>query len=169
MLAARVVLCASMLFGLGATAHAAVHSHVRVVIEVRADDTGPTGDVMGLYAVELVACAVPLGRAAQPVPAHTSLTQRVVESVFAAISGTAQANHRDRFDGLAAREFMQLVALDRASRDVLGELDVSAAEYCQLRLTLARFPSTATRAALTHGLRLCGSTGACWRSITAKR
>jgi hypothetical protein len=158
----RQVLCAWLLLAFdagGTLAHPAEHGHIRVVIDIRASDIGATGDVLGLYAAELVACDGRLSLADPTLPTSASVSQRTVESIFAVISGTAHANHRERLDGPAAREFMQPVALDRAGRTVLGELDAATGSYCHVRLTLARLPSTATRPALPHSLRLSGETG----------
>ena len=109
------------------------HAHVEAVVSVSADALGSPGDVLGVYAIELLPCA----RAAR---AGSRL-----DALFAGLSAllvpSAHANHRERFDGPAAKEVLRRVPLDQAQATALGELIVPRGTYCEVRLTLARLPA----------------------------
>lgn len=120
---------------------AADHSHVRLSVEVQANDTSASGDALGLYAAQLVPCDA---AAASRSPHNDSATWRgFTERLLRLVIGTAHANHRERFDGPASGEFMKRVALDLAGITPVGEIVAPAARYCQVLLTLARLPAAA--------------------------
>lgn len=119
---------------------AADHSHVRLSVEVQANDTSASGDALGLYAAQLVPCDA---AAASRSPHNDSATWRgFTERLLSLVIGTAHANHRERFDGPASGEFMKRVALDLAGITPVGEIVAPAARYCRVLLTLARLPAT---------------------------
>jgi hypothetical protein len=139
------------------TLHAAPdHTHLAVVVEIPAGETSGLGDALGVYAVQLQPCQVSseLTPHADPHEPTRSFSQLVVERLLSAVSGTAYANHRERFDGPAASEFRRRVALDRAGNTSLGELVVPSARYCGVLLTLARLPAIDGLLALENSVRL---------------
>ena len=138
--AQRITLCAVAAIAFTGAAAAVDHSHVQLSVEVRATDTSASGDALGVYAAQLVPCDV---AAASRLPQDPSGTlQAFAERLFGVIVGTAHANHRDRFAGPAAGEFLKPVALDRAGVTPIGEIVAPVARrYCQVLLTLARLPA----------------------------
>jgi hypothetical protein len=122
------------------TSKAADHLHLKVDIVIAPSQPGTPGDIMGVYAFELLPCLA--DKAAQP--SSTVLLELAKQSVMSLIP-SAQANHREHFDGPGARAVMQRVPLDRARRVPLGNIPVATGlNYCRVRLTLARLPSTQT-------------------------
>jgi hypothetical protein len=120
------------------TAEAPDHLHLKVEIVIAPTQPGTPGDVMGIYAFELLPCVA----AKSAGLGGTSLLGLAKKSVLLLIP-SAQANHRERFDGPGAREVMQRVPLDQARRVPLGNIPVATGlNYCRVRLTLARLPST---------------------------
>ena len=116
------------------------HLHLKVDIVVAPSLPGTPGDIMGIYAFELLPCVA----AKVAGPGNTGLLELAKKSVLALIP-SAQANHREHFDGPGAREVMQRVPLDQARRVPLGNIPVATGlNYCRVRLTLARLPSTQT-------------------------
>ena len=166
--AQRITLCAVAAIAaiaFSGAAPAADHSHVQLSVEVRAADTSASGDALGVYAAQLVPCDV---AAASRLPQDQSGTlQAFAERLLGVIVGTAHANHRDRFAGPAAGEFLKRVALDRAGVTPIGELVAPAARYCQVLLTLARLPAVGGTPELPFSLRLSTSAGVRSSSIFA--
>jgi hypothetical protein len=120
------------------TAQAPDHLHVKVDIVIAPSQPGTPGDMMGIYAFELLPCAPAKGAGL----GGTSILEIAKQSVLLFIP-SAQANHREHFDGPGAREVMQRVPLDQARRVPLGNIPVATGlNYCRVRLTLARLPST---------------------------
>ena len=159
--AQRITLCAVAAIAFSWAAAAADHSHVQLSVEIRATDTSASGDALGVYAAQLVPCDV---AAASRLPKDQSGSLQVfTERLLGAMIGTAHANHRDRFAGPAAGEFLKRVALDRADVTPIGEIVAPAARYCQVLLTLARLPAVGGTPELPFSLRLSMSAG---REIT---
>ncbi len=137
-----VVAAAAAISSLSAAgaAEAPDHLHLKVDIVVAPSQPGTPGDIMGIYAFELLPCVA--AKVAGPV--NPGLLELAKKSVLALIP-SAQANHREHFDGPGAREVMQRVPLDQARRVPLGNIPVATGlSYCRVRLTLARLPSTQT-------------------------
>ena len=119
-------------------AEALDHLHLKVDIVIAPSQPGMPGDIMGIYAFELLPCVVAKGAGLD----GWSIFELAKKSVLLLIP-SAQANHREHFDGPGAREVMQRVPLDRAKRVPLGSIPVATGlNYCRVRLTLARLPST---------------------------
>ena len=124
----------------GGTAEAADHLHLKVDIVIAPSQPGTPGDIMGIYAFELLPCVAAKGAEL----GGTSLFALAKKSMLFLIP-SAQANHRERFDGPGAREVMQRVPLDQTRRVPLGKIPVATGlNYCRVRLTLARLPSVQT-------------------------
>ena len=122
------------------TAEAADHLHLKVDIVIAPSQPGTPGDIMGIYAFELLPCVAAKGAELGGI----SLFALAKKSVLFLIP-SAQANHRERFDGPGAREVMQRVPLDQTRRVPLGKIPVATGlNYCRVRLTLARLPSVQT-------------------------
>lgn len=140
------------------TAEKSDHLHLKVEIVIAPSQSGTPGDVMGIYAFELLPCIA--SKSAEP--GGTSLLELAKKS-FLLMIPSAQANHRERFDGPGAREVMQRVPLDQARRVPLGDIPVATElNYCRVRLTLARLPSTQTPAplaALEHSVFMARPNG----------
>lgn len=112
---------------------AADHSHVAISIAVPADALGSPGDIIGIYAIEMLPCRTASGSTAGDGP--------MLERLLGMVIGRAYANHRERIDGPAAKEVLRRVPLDAPQTLALGELVTPHAVYCEVRLTLARLPS----------------------------
>lgn len=97
----------------------------------------PTGDVLGLYAVEVLAC---------PVKQSDNSFDRALlswlDSMVGMVISSAWANHRDHFDRPGARIVPTRVPLDRSASYPLGSVVIPSGFYCQVRLTLTRLPKT---------------------------
>lgn len=143
---------------LATLSHAAAdHTHLLVNVEVPAGETSGDGDALGVYAVQVQPCSTSsagLMPRAHRKEAVDSVGKLAVERLLSVLSGTAHANHRDRFDGPAEAEFRVRVALDRSGRTSIGELILPSAQYCRVVLTLARLPSVQGLPALENALRL---------------
>lgn len=111
------------------------HIHLQLALEVAPSQPRPSGDAVGIYAVEVFACnadkaSLPGGRVADWLSRASDL-----------LISSAWANHRERFDGQGAKVVMVRVPLDRADRISLADVAVAKGRYCRVRLTFARLPS----------------------------
>lgn len=155
--AQRITLCAVAAIAFTGAAAAVDHSHVQLSVEVRATDTSASGDALGVYAAQLVPCDV---AAASRLPKDQSGSLHAfTERLLGVMVATAYANHRERFAGPAAGEFLKRVALDRADVSPIGEIVAPAARYCRVLLTLARLPAVGGTPELPFSLRLSMSAG----------
>lgn len=113
------------------------HVHLSLKLAIAAEHTLPKGNVLGLYAVEVLAC--PAKQSSLGFRDHlVAVLNRVADMVMS----SAMANHRDRFDRAGARIVQTRVPLDRAGNFPLGAVVVPEGLYCQVRLSLTRLPST---------------------------
>jgi hypothetical protein len=134
------VAAAAAVSPLSQAAEAADHLHLKVDIVIAPAQPGTPGDIMGIYAFELLPCVA----AKVAGLGNTGLLELAKKSLLALIP-SAQANHRERFDGPGAREVMQRVPLDQARRVPLGNIPVATGlNYCRVRLTLLRLPALET-------------------------
>ena len=113
------------------------HSHLQVTLVVAPSQPGMAGDILGVYAFEMLPCDPVKAAHAPPGRAWT----RLVDGALGFLVTTARANHRERFDGPAAKVVMQRLPLDRAHSVSLGDIAVAALTYCRARLSLARLPA----------------------------
>jgi hypothetical protein len=121
----------------GAVAEKKDHVHLTMSLAVSARPPLPAGDVLGLYAVEVLACPAPKG--------VTSGRARVLawlDRVSGSLMSSAWAYHRDNFDQPGARIVTTRVRLDRAGSYPLGTVVVPSGRYCTVRLTLTRLSAT---------------------------
>ena len=95
----------------------------------------PTGDVLGLYAVEVLAC--PLKQSEKQVGERLLSW---LDSMAGLLVSSAWANHRDHFDRPSAIIVPTRLPLDRGASYSLGTVVVPSGIYCQVRLTLTRLP-----------------------------
>jgi hypothetical protein len=142
----RVAACAFLAMACSAGPAAAekqdhVHLTMNLVVSPRQPLTA--GDVLGLYAVELLACPEPQSRANDRTR-WLAWLDRVSDHLMS----SAQASHRDRFDRPGARIVHTRVPLDRAGTYPLGRLVIPSGRYCRVRLTLTRLPATTDAHAL---------------------
>jgi hypothetical protein len=130
------------------------HVHLSLKLAVAPSRAMPAGDVLGLYAVEVLACAAP--------QADLSAQSRVLgwlDRATDVLLSPAWANHRDHFDRPGARIVPTRVRLDRAGSYPLGTVVVPSGMYCQVRLTLTRLPSTTAAPPLASSVRLTRPAG----------
>jgi hypothetical protein len=96
-----------------------------------------SGDVLGLNAMEMLAC--PPTKAAANGSAHwLAWLDRTTDRMMS----SAWASHRDSFDRPGARIVHTRVRLDRAGSFALGALVLPSGRYCHVRLTFTRLPAT---------------------------
>ncbi len=127
----------------GALAEKKDHVHLTMNLAVAARPPLPAGDVLGLYAVEVLACPAP--KAASSSSEHwLAWLDRATSSLMS----SAWASHRDSFDGPGARTVNTRVRLDRDGSYPLGTLVIPSGRYCHVRLTLTRLPATSGPSAL---------------------
>lgn len=119
------------------------HVHLALRVVIAPNPPMPAGDVLGLYAVEVLACPAP--KAAMDVRATVLAWLDRATNVLVS---PALASHRDHFDRPGARMVPTRLVLDRGATYPLGAVVVPSGTYCQVRLTLTRLPSVAKPNAL---------------------
>jgi hypothetical protein len=120
----------------GASAEKLDHVHLTLSLAVSGTPL-TSGDVLGLYAVETVAC--PDSRAAGNERARGLVWLGGVGSDRVRV---ASVSHRDEFERPGARVVSNRVRLDRAGKYALGRAVIPSGRYCKVRLTLNRLPPT---------------------------
>jgi hypothetical protein len=131
------------------------HVHLTLRLAVAPSRPVPAGDLLGLYAVEVLAC--PSEQAAQAAQGPRQHLLSWLDDATDLLMSPARANHRDHFDRPGARIVPLRVPLDRAGRFDLGAVVLPSGRYCQVRLTLTRLPATPApqaQPALDTSLRL---------------
>jgi hypothetical protein len=118
------------------------HAHLQVNVAVAPGFLGSKGDVMGIYAIEMIPCLKATAYL-EPVRPHRNGLHAVADAATDLFVSPAWANHREKFDGPSSKEVRQRVPLDQSQDVDIGELPVALGTYCQVRLTLARLPSVA--------------------------
>ena len=111
------------------------HVHLELRLVIASKPPLPAGDVLGLYAVEVLAC--PVKQSDNSFNAHLLSW---LDSMAGLVISSAWANHRDHFDRAGARIVTTRVPLDRGGSYPLGTVEVPSGTYCQVRLTLTRLP-----------------------------
>ena len=113
------------------------HVHLALRLVVAAKQPLPTGDVLGLYALEVLACPAKLSD-----KSFDTQLRSWLDSLAGLLVSSAWANHRDHFDRPGARIIPTRVPLDRGGSYSLGAVEMPSGLYCQVRLTLTRLPKT---------------------------
>ena len=113
------------------------HVHLTLSLAVSARPPLPAGDVLGLYAVEVLACPAP-----QAVTSGRARWLALLDRVSGSLMSSAWASHRDQYDRPGARIVTTRVRLDRADSYPLGTVVIPSGRYCHVRMTLTRLPAT---------------------------
>lgn len=121
-----------------------LHTHLQIKAAVPAAYLGSKGDMLGIYAVEMIPCmkaTASLNYLDEGKNPLRSILQAVLEKTTDLLMSSAWANHRERFDGPASKEVKQRLPLDQSHEVEIGNLPIALGTYCKVRLTLARLPS----------------------------
>lgn len=127
--------------------HLQPHAHLQIKAAIPAAYLGSKGDVLGIYAVEMIPCTkdktkakdmayLEEGKNLQP-----NILQAVLETTTDLFVSSAWANHRQKFDGPASKEVKQRLSLDQSQDVDIGNLPIALGTYCKVRLILARLPA----------------------------
>lgn len=99
----------------------------------------PKTDSMGVYAVEMLECQNKQVTQLYPVAEKNNhWLLGLLENTTDLLVSSAWANHRDHFDRPGAKIVTTRVFFNKPSKFNFGEVTVSQASYCQVRLTLTR-------------------------------
>jgi hypothetical protein len=96
-------------------------------------------DSMGIYAVEMLECQNKQVTQFKPVvEKNNNWLLGLLENTTDLFVSSAWANHRDHFDRPGAKIVTTRVFFNKPSKVNFGEVSMSQASYCQVRLTLTR-------------------------------
>lgn len=123
------------------------HVHLSMTLVIAPSTPRPAGDMLGLYAVEVLACQD--DKVAAALSPRQSLLAWLDRATNVLMS-SAQANHRDHFDRAGARIVPTRLPLNRQGRYKLGEVTLPQARYCSVRLTLTSLPAVTQPAPLPN-------------------
>jgi hypothetical protein len=120
------------------------HVHLKMTLVVPPTPSRAAGDVLGVYAAEVLLC--PADQASLGLRDGLSARLGRFGDMLGNVLGDflvspAFANHRDHFDRPGAKIVSQRVALDLPGKFSLGAVVVPSGSYCHIRLTLTRLPS----------------------------
>ena len=126
------------------------HAHLQVKAAVPAAYLGSKGDILGIYAVEMIPCVKTNASAAsissnvsieESTDLKSNILQAMLEKTTDLLVSSAWANHREKFNGPASKEVMERFPLDQSHEVNIGNLPIALGTYCKVRLVLARLPS----------------------------